>query len=186
MKFLKWFFKNLIMLIGVVIVLALANRRYLGGFISPEAKEQNMGPYTIAYTNFIGEYSKVWPSMTKVYEILSGAGIVSSTGIGIYYDDPAVVSWAELRSDVWAVIDAKDASKIANNTGVKVKIIPGGNKIVVEFPFKNMFSSMIGPMKVYPVMTKYIEQKWYSHEVVMIELYDMAAKKIYYMAEIVK
>jgi hypothetical protein len=30
--------------------------------------------------------------MTKVYEALSGAGILSSTGIGIYYDDPAVIS----------------------------------------------------------------------------------------------
>jgi len=30
--------------------------------------------------------------MNKVNEILSGAGIVSATGVGIYYDDPAVVS----------------------------------------------------------------------------------------------
>ncbi len=30
--------------------------------------------------------------MTKVYEVLSGAGIVSATGVGIYYDDPAVIS----------------------------------------------------------------------------------------------
>jgi hypothetical protein len=30
--------------------------------------------------------------MTKVYEVLSGAGVVSLTGVGIYYDDPAVVS----------------------------------------------------------------------------------------------
>ncbi len=30
--------------------------------------------------------------MTKVYDILSGAGITSATGVGIYYDDPAVVS----------------------------------------------------------------------------------------------
>jgi len=51
-----------------------------------------MGPYTIAYVNFVGEYGKVGPSMTKVYEILSGVGITSFTGIGIYYDDPAVVS----------------------------------------------------------------------------------------------
>jgi len=29
--------------------------------------------------------------MTKVYETLSGAGIVSMTGVGIYYDDPAII-----------------------------------------------------------------------------------------------
>jgi hypothetical protein len=30
--------------------------------------------------------------MDKVYRALSGAGIISYTGVGIYYDDPAVVS----------------------------------------------------------------------------------------------
>jgi hypothetical protein len=30
--------------------------------------------------------------MDKVYMALSGVGIVSYTGVGIYYDDPAIVS----------------------------------------------------------------------------------------------
>jgi hypothetical protein len=47
-------------------------------------------------------------------------------------------------------------------------------------------SYMIGPMKVYPVITKYMLSKWYSNRVPMIELYDMAAKKIYYIAGITK
>lgn len=59
MKFLKSFFKNLAILVGVLVVLALINRRYLGGFNKVEVKEQMMGPYTIAYTEFVGDYSKV-------------------------------------------------------------------------------------------------------------------------------
>ena len=70
-----------------------------------------MGPYTIAYMNFVGEYGKVWPAMTKVYTTLSGAGITSFTGIGIYYDDPAVVSWADLRSDIGALVAPEDMAK---------------------------------------------------------------------------
>ncbi|MEI8009473.1 MAG: hypothetical protein WCI00_09295 [bacterium] len=92
MKFLKTFLKNVGIFLGLFILLALANRWYLGGFAKLEAKEQNMGPYTIAYINFTGEYGKVGPSMTKVSEVLSGAGIIYETGIGIYYDDPATVS----------------------------------------------------------------------------------------------
>ena len=186
MIFFKKVLKNLWILVGLLIVLAIINRWYLGGFSSLEAKEQNMPEYAIAYTQFTGEYVKVWPSMTKVYEALSGAGIVSSTGVGIYYDDPAVVSWANLRSDVGAVIEPQDVAKLASYKDIQIKTIAAGNKIVVEFPLKNTVSYMIGPMKVYPVITKYMKERWYSHEVPMTELYDMKAKKIYYIADIVK
>lgn len=186
MKFIKKSLKNIWILLGILVILALINRWYLGWFSSFEAKEQNMGPYTMAYVSFVGEYGKVWPSMTKVYEALSGAGIVSMTGAGIYYDDPAVVSWVELKSDVGAIIDPQDVNTLANNKGMLIKTLPAGNKIVVEFPMKNTVSYMIGPMKVYPVIAKYMKEKWYSHEVPMVELYDMTAKKIYYIADIVK
>lgn len=73
-------------------MLALVNRRYLGGFNKIDVQEQMMGPYTIAYTEFVGNYNLVGPSMDKVYQTLSGAGILSATGVGIYYDDPAVIS----------------------------------------------------------------------------------------------
>ncbi len=42
MKFLKPFLRNLLILIGLLVVLALANRRYLGGFTKLEAKEVTM------------------------------------------------------------------------------------------------------------------------------------------------
>jgi len=145
-----------------------------------------MWPYTIAYTNFVGPYSKIWPSMDKVYQIISGAGITSYTGIGIYYDNPSVVSWANLKSDVGAVIDTKDISKLASNKDIKITKIASGTKIVVEFPLKNSLSYMVGPMRVYPVIAKYMKEKWYNTQTPMIELYAMTAKKIYYMSDIVK
>ncbi|MFA7298802.1 MAG: GyrI-like domain-containing protein [Candidatus Absconditabacterales bacterium] len=186
MKFIKTLLRNLLTLIGVFIVLLLINRWYLDGFTTPEIKEQNMGPYTIAYVNFVGNYGKVGPSMIKVYDILSGAGVTVSTGIGIYYDDPAIVSGANLRSDVGAVIISQDVSKLIKNKEIKITTLPAGNKIVVEFPLKNTISYIIGPMKVYPLIAKYIKEKGYANQVSMIELYDMVAKKIYYIAEISK
>ena len=138
----------------------------------------------MAYKNFVGEYAKVWPTMTEVYEILSWAGVASMTWVGIYYDDPAVVSWAELRSDIWAVIDAQDVKKLVQNKDIKIIKIAGGDKIVIEFPLKSNFSSMIGPMRVYPVMAKYMVEKWYTSTSPMTELYDTIAKKIYYIADI--
>ncbi|HMS91096.1 MAG TPA: GyrI-like domain-containing protein [Candidatus Absconditabacterales bacterium] len=180
------FIKTLGIFLIVLVILVLINRWYLGGFVRLEAKEQNMGPYTIAYVNFVGNYGKVGPSMTKVYEILSGAGIISYTGVGIYYDDPAVISGELLRSDIGAIIDPQDTNKLFDNKDIQIKTLTAGNKIVVEFPLKNTFSSMIGPMRVYPVMTKYMEENGYTNEIPMIELYDMQAKKIYYIAEVKK
>jgi len=185
MKFLRSFIKNLAILVAVVLLLALINRWYLGGFQKLDVKEQITGPYTIAYVNFVGEYGKIWPSVTKVYDVLSGAGITSETGAGIYYDDLEVVSWAELRSDVGAVISVQDISKL-NNQDVKTTTLPAGTKIVVEFPLKNSLSYIIGPMRAYPVMAKYMKEKWYNNQVPMVELYDMAARKIYYIADITR
>ncbi len=143
-----------------------------------------MGPYTIAYMNFVGEYSKVWPSMTTVYTTLSGAGITSFTGIGIYYDDPAVVSWADLRSDIGALVASEDMAKVPQTGDIKTKTIPSTKSIVIEFPLKSSISYMAGVIKVYPVLQKYMLEKGYKMEVPMTELYDMAGKKIYYIAEI--
>lgn len=42
---------------------------------------------------------------------------------------------------------------------IKIKTSAAGTKMLVEFPLKNTISYMIGPMKVYPVITKYMLEK---------------------------
>lgn len=146
-----------------------------------------MGPYVMAYVTFTGEYKNVGPTMNKLYANLSGAGIISRTGAGIYYTDPATTSGDSLRSDVGSIIDVQQAKKLDKRSkDYKIQIITGGNKVIVEFPYKNSFSYMVGPIRAYPVMNKYLQEKGYKAETPRIELYDMTAKKIYYMADIVK
>ena len=76
----------------LLIVLGLVNRWYLGGFSTVEVKEQKMGPYLIAYTAFTGDYSKIGPTLDKVFQTLSGENIKATAGIGIYYTNPATAS----------------------------------------------------------------------------------------------
>jgi len=185
MKFIKSLFKNLLLLIGGILILALINRWYLGGFKKLNVEEKMVGPYTMAYTAYVGDYSKVGPSMDKVYEVLSWAGIFSATGVGIYYDDPAVVSGEDLRSDVGAIVVWSDITKVPQSAEIKIKNIGGKQSMVVEFPIKNSVSYMAGVIKVYPILKKYMQEKGYSNEVPVMELYDMVAKKIYYVVEIV-
>lgn len=186
MKFLKSFIRNLVVLIGVVIILALVNRWYLGGFSKLEVQETNIGWYVMAYTEFVGSYSQVGPSMDEVYGILSWAGIGSFTGVGIYYDDPAAVAPESLRSDVGAIIASEDVKKLPNDQDVKTRVVPAKQSIVIEFPLKNSVSYMAGVIKVYPALKKYMEAHEYKMEVPVTELYDMSAKKIYYVVEIVQ
>jgi hypothetical protein len=77
----------------------------------------------------------------------------------VYYDDPANTS-GTLRSDVGSVISQKDLSKLnKKSSDYKLKVVEGGDKVVIEFPYKNALSYMVGPMKVYPVMNKYLIEK---------------------------
>ena len=142
MRVIKNFFRTLLRLVLVLVVLAFVNRRYLGGFKKLQITEQNRDVYTIAYKEFVGPYSNVGPSMDEVYGVLSGAGIVSYTGIGIYYDNPENVAPEKLRSDVGAIIDNADAIKLANNKDIKIKTMPAGAKVVTDFPIRNKASFM--------------------------------------------
>jgi hypothetical protein len=184
MRFFKSFLKNLWIFVGLLIILALINRRYLGGFDKIEIQEQIMGPYTIAYTEFVGDYNLVGPSMDKVYQTLSWVGVFSVTGVGIYYDDPSIVVKENLRSDVGAIVVGADITKVPQNDEIKIKNIGGKKSIVAEFPIKNGVSYMAGVIKVYPILKNYMIEKGYSNEVPVMELYDMIAKKIYYIIEI--
>lgn len=156
MKFLK----NFGMIIIIFIVVLVIGRRYLGGFSTPIATEQTMDPYVIAYTTFTGDYKNVGPTMNKLYDALSGAGVTSFTGVGIYYDDPVIISGASLRSDVGSIISQSDFHKLNKRSSeYQLKVIEGGDKVVVEFPYKNSLSYIIGPIKVYPVLNAYMSNK---------------------------
>ena len=183
MKFVTKLFKNVLWLIAILAGVALINRWYLGGFSSITIQEQDISDYTVAYVGVVGPYSSVGPSMEKVYMILSGEGIVSYTGFGMYYDDPRMVSGSALRSDVGAVIAPQDIAKLQQYPDLKIKTVLGGHKIVVKFPFKNALSSMIGSFKVYPAIGEYMLQKWYSSEVPMMELYDVSQHTMYYVVD---
>lgn len=58
--------------------------------------------------------------------------------------------------------------------------------VVIEFPLKNSASYIVGMIKVYPVLKRYLQEKGYNIQVPISELYDMAAKKIFYVVEITK
>ena len=179
--------KKIWVLILIVILVLLLGRWYLGGFSTPVATEKVIEPYIMAYSTFTGDYKNVGPTMNKLYDALSGAGIKSSTGIGIFYDSPTAVSGTSMKSEVGSIITQADFAKLDKKSpDYSLKTMKGGNMVMVEFPYRNTLSYIVWPIKVYPVENAYMEAKWYNLQVPRVEIYDVIAKKIYYMAEIIK
>ncbi len=179
--------KSVIIGISVVVIVSLlvflAN---IGIFFTPVATEMVTGPYTFVYEEFIGDYKESGVVFDRIYKAMEDEGIKTERGIGIYFDDPKVVPADKLRSHCGIIIEEKDLDKVPElEKKFKVGQIEKAESVVVEFPIKGSLSYMIGPMKCYPVMGEYANEKGYNMTTTY-EIYDEASKKILFVMGIVE
>ena len=180
---MKYFLYTLL----ILLILILALVWYLGVFSKYEVQTKETGPYTVAYKSHVGPYTKVGPIMDQVYKDLVAGDVNPALGYGQYFSNPKVTPKEELRSEVGSIIPESEVSKL-DQTGekYKVKTITKANRLVIEFPIKNMLSYIVGPMKVYPLMMKYMEAnnlEW-TEDMPSIEIYDIENKMITYGVEL--
>ncbi|MFV0417589.1 MAG: GyrI-like domain-containing protein [Dysgonomonas sp.] len=178
----------LTLLIGIIVVLT-AVYAYYGGFklITFEVKEA--GGEVLVYEIVSGDYSQSPIYMDSVYSVLLNKFNIETTkGAGVYYDNPQQIEKSKLRSEIGCLLDAPiDSTQMAEiSRKFKVKTLPKTNYIIGEFPHKGMMSVLVGIMKVYPALTKYIEKNGYKDAGPVIEIYDVPQKKIIYRKEAVK
>ena len=180
--------KKMFIVLGIVIaslaIIVIVVLAWHGFFSTPKVSEQEMGPYSYVYDEYVGEYKNTGPVFEKVYKALQAQNISSTIGIGIYLDDPAQVPANQLRSQCGSVYDIKDSAKVAELKNFKLGSLQRQRFIVVEFPTKTSFSYMIGPAKCYPALTKYANEKGYGMAQ-PYEVYDMPGKMTYYIMPIV-
>jgi hypothetical protein len=163
-------------LAGILVVLA-----YLGAFIRPAVRETAMGPYTYVYEEFVGDYKKTAPVFDRVFLALQQEGIAPTKGIGIYLDDPRRVPAAKLRSLCGSVIEGGDLAGLPRlKERFRTGELPVRNSVVAEFPLKNTFSYVLGPLKGYPALVRYANGKGYRMTQTY-ELYDIPEQKILYV-----
>jgi hypothetical protein len=179
---------KIVKVIGVVLAVLLLSCAaflwYMGFFSALTVNEQELGPYTYVYERFVGPYMNVGPIFKKVEAALRTEGITADKAIGIYYDDPAKVAKEKLRSDCGLVLKESDLSKVqALKKKYTVGTLPKKMSMVVEFPMKNTLSYLLGPIRCYPVLMKYAQEKGYKAGVTY-ELY--LKEKTLFVMEIVK
>jgi len=176
--------KTLLIILSVIIVLFTLFSWYIGLFTNVEVEEKIEGGYTVVGKDFVGPYAKAGKFMTEVDAELTELGIKSTKGFGIYYDNPRTVAPDKCRSYVGNVLEEKDYERIneLQAKGFKVDTIPATTSVVAYFPIKTNMSYMIGPIKVYPKLSKYISDKGYKMTS-SIEIYDVPNKNIIYIMQ---
>ena len=176
--------KNVLIIIGILALIVLVFLWYAGFFNKIVVNEREEGGYVVAGEEFTGAYAKVGPTMNKVDSLIRELGVECTRGFGIYYDDPKVTPKEECRSYVGNVIEEKDFEHLESikALGLKMDSIQKTCALVIEFPVRSVLSYMVGPMKAYPALTEYSQEKSMI-PVLLFELYDVPDKKAYYIMQ---
>jgi DNA gyrase inhibitor GyrI len=176
----------IIAIIIALIALLVAFYAYYDGFKTVNFRIEEQGGETLVYENVVGDYKQASTVSNKIYyELLNNEKIETTKGFGIYYDNPKNVEKSKLRSEVGCIVENIDSATLAGLAEkYQVKTLPQKQCIVTEFPFKGGMSIMVGIMKVYPALAKYIENEKLKDSPIM-EIYDVPNKVIIYRKEIV-
>jgi len=178
--------KIILIIVAVLLVTLVAVYAYYGGFEKVEIKIERAGGETIVYEEMTGDYAKTGEvTNNKVYYALLNDSVETYKGIGIFYDDPKKVAKENLRYEAGCILENNiDSAKLEIlKEKYKIKTLPEKEYLVSEFPFKGMMSVLVGIMKVYPAVDKYLEGKNIKKADAMMEIYDVPNKKLYYRME---
>lgn len=176
----------LLLSIGFVITGLTLFLVYYGAFSKIEFAVQEEGGEIFVYESYTGSYKQSGVVMDRVYNTLRDSFSVETyKGMGKYYDNPKKVEASKLRSDLGCVLEDKDFACIPKiEEHLSVTVIPKQTYIVAEFPYKGKISVILGILKVYPTLAKYIAQNSYTEDGAVIEMYDILNKLIRYRKEL--
>ena len=156
MKFLK----ALITLAIIIVLSGLGVFWYSGGFTEVTVKNTQIGPLKIVLRDFYGDYSKAPLVRDSVKQRLINNGITPHKSITIYYDNPEKQPTDSLYCITGYVLNIKDTNRIKElrNKDFRLEQIGPTPGVVVNFPNRTRFSSLIGIWKGYPALKNYIRQ----------------------------
>ena len=176
--------KNIIVVLGILISIAAGVFSFYGLFAPVNIQEKEMGPYMFVMKKYVGAYKDVGPLIDEMYKDLKDADIMTSRGLGIYYDDPKVTPDDKTRCIIGRILEDIDPSRMLElEKKYIIGELPKTNYLVVEFPFKGFPSIIIGIYRVYPKIAKFMK----NHEIPKMpiaEVYDPKAQKIFYILPI--
>ncbi len=176
--------KKVLIFLGIIAVALIGAYAYFGGFSSVTVNNVTRDQKIAVYVTHTGCYKKMNDDMMPLYKNLEktfGPDAKNLVGFGIYLDNPETVKSTDLRSIVGYFISEDQAKKLKDETFHSgITVIPSYNAISVPFTYRGMPSFIIGVMRAYPALDKFImanpELKWGSS----VEIYDLQNHQVFY------
>jgi len=178
---------SLYVLVSLIVITVMIYANY-NGFSHVRFQIKKEGGETLLYREVTGPYNQTGDALIKIkYDLKEQFKIESNRDFGIYLDDPRKVEKTILRSEVGCILENQDTSRILwLKEKFMIKVCPVKKYITAEFPYKGKMSVMIGIMKVYPALVKYVKDNGFSESGPIMEIYDMPNGKILYRKEAIK
>ncbi len=175
--------KKILVVLAVLILTLLGFMAYSGFFASVEIIEKEVGPYTFVGKEYVGNYKNSGAHQDSIFKDLLKRKLEINDGFGIYRDDPEKVPEDKCRYMVGCVLLDKDTIRRVEleKSGYIIQKMNITRSMLVEFPYKNMFSIFASVMKVYPALKEYADEKKYQ-PMESLEIYTQ--DKIYISMEI--
>ena len=173
-------------LLILIFVLLLSFAVYFNLFKKNDLSIDVQGGELLVYKSKTGDYKNSGKVMDEIYEsLIKDFNITSYKGFGTYYDNPREVKKELLRYDAGCIIGKQDSSTITKlKERFEVAMCPKKRYLIAEFPYKGKVSVIIGVMKVYPSISKYLKKRELPQNGSVMEIYDIQSKKIIYRKDV--
>ena len=153
------------------LLLATGGLGYLGAFASVEVTEERVGPFSFAYVEHVGDYDETGRLTAQVAEALERAGLPGCKPLAVYFDDPATVEVADLKSEVGCAIDAQVGVALQRSgSSLALRRIVARRSMVARFPWRSPLSFLVGFYKVGSALERYRAEHDYAQAPVLVLL----------------
>jgi AraC family transcriptional regulator len=153
-----------------------------GVFDTVDMHAGEQGPYSLVFREHRGPYRGVKLALYDVYHYLSDKrSIVPKRGFAVFYDNPQKVKPDSLRSIAGYITDSILPGVVPP---YKTDVFAKTRAVTGVFPIRTFMSQFTGPIKFYPRLLLYLKKEKLEAAGPVMEIYDMAAKKIIYIAPV--
>ena len=174
--------KTILGIVCIVLVFVVFLLYYAGMFDRITMSVRTTGQLHVVCRDNIGPYKGTRYVMYDVFKYLTDKrNMHPMAGIGIFYDNPNVVAEKDLHSKAGCVVDSLPQDVAAPYEALTLDSM---RAVVGEFKIRSALSNFSGTLKFYSGLGKYAHKNNIVVGSPIIEVYDMTAHKILYIAPI--
>lgn len=147
---------------------------YLGFSRPVEIQIEKREALHLLFKNHLGAYHQIGPVISEVEQWASAQNVHCPQTFGEYVDDPAALDQDRLRSRGGCLLTSPLNEKLELPKDFSHEDRPSRQYVVARF----QGSPSIGPMKVYPLAQKFIEDQRLKPSGAVIEIYTINGQEV--------